>query len=380
MRARLLCSFLSLATLAACVAEPPVPGAVPTPQPTFPGEPARIVVWSAKPLPARLARGARALPGVVASSVRRSGMVSLERVIGADLVLPSKPPGSIRPASIEAVSGDLLGAFPPAAEAGEAVARGEAAVSVTTADARGLDVGDAIVLRSGRRRARLTVGALIDDTLTRAEILVPPQVARALGLRAARGYVFAVDPSTTSQATEDIRRVLGRFPARIRTVDPAEPTPGGTLLPLRDVKALFGEFWFEPRHGLGIRIDPAWVRANIARVRVPLLGRFRCHRKIVPALQGAMNELRVRGLSHLIESFEGCYSPRFQVSGNGELSRHAFGIAVDINAVTGNWYGQRPHQDARLVATMERWGFTWGGRWTIPDGMHFEYVGLTAAQ
>jgi hypothetical protein len=22
-----------------------------------------------------------------------------------------------------------------------------------------------------------------------------------------------------------------------------------------------------------------------------------------------------------------------------------------------------------------RWGFTWGGHWLVPDGMHFEYLG-----
>ena len=23
---------------------------------------------------------------------------------------------------------------------------------------------------------------------------------------------------------------------------------------------------------------------------------------------------------------------------------------------------------------LEDWGFTWGGRWLVPDGMHFEFV------
>jgi hypothetical protein len=26
-----------------------------------------------------------------------------------------------------------------------------------------------------------------------------------------------------------------------------------------------------------------------------------------------------------------------------------------------------------LVAIFRRWGFTWGGRWMRPDGMHFEF-------
>jgi hypothetical protein len=41
--------------------------------------------------------------------------------------------------------------------------------------------------------------------------------------------------------------------------------------------------------------------------------------------------------------------------------------------VSENAFGTKADQDARLVDTMERWGFTWGGRWIVPDGMHFEW-------
>jgi hypothetical protein len=27
-----------------------------------------------------------------------------------------------------------------------------------------------------------------------------------------------------------------------------------------------------------------------------------------------------------------------------------------------------------IVQIMERNGFTWGGRWLVPDGMHFEWA------
>jgi hypothetical protein len=30
--------------------------------------------------------------------------------------------------------------------------------------------------------------------------------------------------------------------------------------------------------------------------------------------------------------------------------------------------------DPRLIEIMERWGLAWGGRWIVPDGMHFEYL------
>ena len=66
--------------------------------------------------------------------------------------------------------------------------------------------------------------------------------------------------------------------------------------------------------------------------------------------------------------------PRVQFGDSGVISRHTWGIAVDINEDT-NRYGDAPTQDPRLVAIMARSGFSWGGVWLVPDGMHFEYVG-----
>ena len=44
-----------------------------------------------------------------------------------------------------------------------------------------------------------------------------------------------------------------------------------------------------------------------------------------------------------------------------------------------NPFGGTPHQDPRLVRIFERWGFTWGGHWLVPDGMHFEFVRFAAS-
>ena len=86
-----------------------------------------------------------------------------------------------------------------------------------------------------------------------------------------------------------------------------------------------------------------------------------------------MTELRSAGLGRLIETFNGCFVPRFiNRDPTAMLSHHTWGIAIDMNLV-GNYYGDRPHQDPRLVATLERWGFLWGGVFVVPDGNHFEY-------
>jgi len=86
-----------------------------------------------------------------------------------------------------------------------------------------------------------------------------------------------------------------------------------------------------------------------------------------------MRELRRRGLGDLITSQEGCYAPRLVLgSPTATISHHAWGMAFDIN-LTGNEYGEPPHQPPRLVRVLERWGFVWGGTFTVPDGNHFEY-------
>ena len=109
---------------------------------------------------------------------------------------------------------------------------------------------------------------------------------------------------------------------------------------------------------------------------IPLLGTFRCHKKVIPQIAGAFREVEEKGLGGLIRpgDFGGCFSPRYIRSGReAGLSRHAWGIAFDFN-VSSNLYGQPPTMDPQLVEIMERHGFSWGGRWNYPDGMHFEFV------
>jgi D-alanyl-D-alanine carboxypeptidase len=85
-----------------------------------------------------------------------------------------------------------------------------------------------------------------------------------------------------------------------------------------------------------------------------------------------------RGLAHLVNpaDYAGCYAARVIAGDPGpSLAHHAWGSAIDLNA-TANPQGAPPHQDPRLVSVFERWGFTWGGRWLVPDAMHFELLRL----
>ena len=71
----------------------------------------------------------------------------------------------------------------------------------------------------------------------------------------------------------------------------------------------------------------------------------------------------------------GCFVPRLiRGPSGGFLSRHSFGIAIDVNPST-NPFGGTPTIDQRLVEIVKKYGFSWGGTWTRPDGMHFEWTG-----
>jgi len=125
-----------------------------------------------------------------------------------------------------------------------------------------------------------------------------------------------------------------------------------------------------------LRVDLAWERTRIETAHVPILGTVRCNRALVPMLRDALSDLQAQGLAHLIHPGEygGCYAPRFvNEDARTGISHHAWGAAVDIN-VAENAFGATPHMDPRVVRTFERWGFTWGGRWMVPDGMHFEFL------
>ena len=150
------------------------------------------------------------------------------------------------------------------------------------------------------------------------------------------------------------------------------------VLPNALIKEMFGDFQIKERDGTWITIDKAWRDKNIETKRVPILGRITCHRLMWEPLLGALNQIVDEGLESdlSIEQFKasgGCYAPRriSRFDAGGSISRHAWGIAIDINTKTG----YKP----RTVEIFNDWGFAWGGTWTSPDAMHFELRSLSAS-
>ena len=240
-------------------------------------------------------------------------------------------------------------------------------LSKTGAKLRKVKSGGKLKLSGNRTVA---VSGVVDDTLLGGyEVALERTLARRYGIRRA-AYLLVRPRGSVDGLQTELRRLLkGRA---IRFVTPGDRPyvrGGDGLLPLAQVKARFGEFALPSLHRG--RPDPKWTRANLVTRKLPVLGRVRCHRLVVDDLGKAMADLQRQGLRGQVDvgTFRrqgGCWSPRLlRDARGGKLSRHAWGIAVALN-VTG---------DERLIRTMARHGFAWGGSFARPDATHFEWVG-----
>jgi hypothetical protein len=358
----------------------PSPGA-PTPaaddspaaEPTDPA-PDVVMVRRASGVPPAWARRAADVPGVDSVVVVRRGQAALRVTESSSGRVVSRAragfavPIDTLVASPRAYADTLSGAD----RAALASLRGrEAVLSESAAAVRGVGRGGLLVFAGG---SRVRVGAVVSDSaLGGAEMLVSSSSGSLVSTRAAHLLVVASEDGAEAQLSREFRG------DRVRVVSrggPASTGRGGIARPL-ELKQRFGEVAVALPFGADyVRLDPAWVRKNIAARPVPILGTVTCNRAIIKPLRAALGELQRRKLAKLVDTgdYAGCYAPR-RIPNSGSLSLHALGLAVDLNASVNGQY-EKSTQDPRLVRIMEKHGFTWGGRWpTAPDPMHFEWHG-----
>lgn len=164
------------------------------------------------------------------------------------------------------------------------------------------------------------------------------------------------------------RRYLTPFPTGNDTdwiPNPAWPAvPSGRVA----IESLFGRPG-NPLCSSGRAVLPkplkiGWLDSSIMR--------FSCHKVLEDVFTSVFAEIHRRGLWDELETFDGCYNDR-TVTRSQKVSTHAWGASVDLNAAT-NRLGARPTMNQKIVAIFKDHGFTWGGDWSRPDGMHFQYV------
>ena len=227
-------------------------------------------------------------------------------------------------------------------------------------------------LGNGQDAPRVPVGAYAPQ-IPQVDAVVNVKVGEALGMRAGNALIVSTDALVSPQSKRArIVKIAGDH-ASVQILGPdLDITVQQTALLVGTVADAVGIFNYTVLGGGHIAPDPSWVAAHIVTAEVPILGQVTCNAVMIEQLRAALQEIVDVGLADAIHPSEyaGCYYPRY-IAGTTRLSNHSFGLALDLN-VPGNQRGTVGEMDRGVVAIFERWGFTWGGRWSYTDPMHFE--------
>jgi hypothetical protein len=359
---------------------PPAPDYEVT-EPAMRGDARLLLAWSpmgSGGLPVDAERQIERLPAVSDATTVQAGLVWMQRSVAADGVVVDDPPSGMGiPMEVAIIEPGEYARFvaPGEREAFARLTEGDAVIPETEAAMRGSRAG--LELQLGGME--LTVTDVVSDIGTNGyEVMMAPPAPPEMKVVERFLLIHLKRPNARPSVVRELRGLLTS--GQVLRVRAQGETPflryGDAVAPGLLVKKNFGEFAARPLPDGTIDIEPTWENVNILTGRVPVLGEVTCHRALFAQLRRAMREIRERGLGFLVNrsQYGGCFGPRFiSRDPRGRLSHHSWGIAIDVN-VAENPFGTRADQDPRLVEAMERAGFTWGGRWLVPDGMHFEWA------
>lgn len=312
-------------------------------------------------------------------SVSHGGALDYVSLRRGGRVVDAAPAGwriNMRTLVLDPIAADVLVGGPAA----RALARDEIVVGRRAADRRGARRGDVIELYGWNdETAFVTVGHVAEAVeIGEVELLVGPDVAARLGFHRPTAVVmWAFDAAALDGA-------LGALPTGERwlTVNRSWVETGrDATLPTTVLKDVAGEPAYLPGGpGDDVVFRQEFVDAHIVAVDLPILGTIRCHRVVAEPLVDVFATIEAEGLASAIDVADtrahgGCFHPRtIRGSSGGSLSRHSWGVAIDVNPRT-NAFGATPTMHPRVVEIFRERGFAWGGSWVRPDGMHFEWVG-----
>jgi hypothetical protein len=135
-------------------------------------------------------------------------------------------------------------------------------------------------------------------------------------------------------------------------------------------------------------IDEAWATAQLATCELPAplplswdrahtVSRLRVHRKLVGHFRRALEAVHASSAAWAsLGDTGGVYAWRPQ-RGAKRLSRHCWGIAIDLDVADNPLGAKVAKMHPAVVAAFRAQGFEWGGSWrSRKDPMHFEFTDL----
>jgi hypothetical protein len=163
-------------------------------------------------------------------------------------------------------------------------------------------------------------------------------------------------------------------------VEPARPS--FSAMPQAACENFYGKPGFKPAGNGNVTIDPAWINTHLVEIEIPLLAPNRprsalVHKLAAPRFEAMFENWRAADLLGRIVTEDGTFVARYKRGSLTELSRHSWGLAIDLNA-SQNLQGHVAAHIGQLGCVRElvpgaiAAGFFWGGHFHHGDPMHFE--------
>jgi hypothetical protein len=146
------------------------------------------------------------------------------------------------------------------------------------------------------------------------------------------------------------------------------------------------EYYGDPDPAMSDQVDQAWLRKYTAIYEMPMwmplswdvkrvVKRVRIHKLVADSLLDALLAIRDYGgedwlSQHRLNYYGGIYNFRPK-RGMNQLSLHSFAVAIDLNPHIAP-LGKPSMQPHFIVEIFEERGWTYGGDFKRPDGMHFQ--------
>jgi hypothetical protein len=342
---------------------------VPAPGPRKPGvlAPADILVTSVSTID----------PGTVKAIKRLKGVTSVAVISLSESTIENR---ALRVAAVDPATYRTF--VPQSAdfqEAWDRLAGGELALKKRLKERVPTDDQGYLQLGGAEDAPKVHIGSFIDQQPL-IDAVVNQTWVKTLGMIPDNALLIRTGRSAPKPIRHELEKLLPPDTSAqlvdLATRSGIDPSAKQVAVVTGSVADAVGVFRYSVLGGGHIAPDPAWVSEHITTEVVPILGAVTCNKLIFPQLIAALQDVQQQGLADKIhpEQYAGCYYPRF-IAGTSTLSNHAFGLALDINAVE-NQRGTAGLIDRSVVRIFQSWGFTWGGDWHYTDPMHFEMNSL----